>query len=174
MREECNIRTINACTYALNQCKSTLASQQKIIPLLNTQDRVNVHTWHTKYLATFISWYTMERKATKHWKVMAMQCMYYTLEEKHTRKRWARVWVSECHRTIERYLHTQYRKKIKPNPIRLNSKEKTEETKTECHSPNGISQSKQVAAKHPADAPLILSSSKCGAYFLKHTATPTW
>lgn len=115
-----------------------------------------------------------ERTATKHWKVMAMQCMYYTLEEKHTRKMWARVWVSECHRTIERYLHTQYRKKIKPNPIRLNSKEKTEETKTECHSPNGISQSKQVAAKHPADAPLILSSSKCGAYFLKHTATPTW
>lgn len=42
------------------------------------------------------------------------------------------------------------------------------------HSPNGISQSKQVAAKHPADAPLILSSSKCGAYFLKQTATPTW
>lgn len=40
--------------------------------------------------------------------------------------------------------------------------------------PNGISQSKQVAAKQPADAPLILSSSKCGAYFLKQTATPTW
>lgn len=42
------------------------------------------------------------------------------------------------------------------------------------HLPNGISQSRQVAAKQPADAPLILSSSKCGAYFLKQTATPTW
>lgn len=42
------------------------------------------------------------------------------------------------------------------------------------NSPKGISQSKQVAAKHPADAPLILSSNKCGAYFLKQTATPTW
>lgn len=39
--------------------------------------------------------------------------------------------------------------------------------------PNGMSQSKHDAARHPADAPLILSSNKCGAYFLKQTATPT-
>lgn len=40
--------------------------------------------------------------------------------------------------------------------------------------PSGKSQRRQQAAKEPAEAPPIFSSSKCGAYFLKDTATPTW
>lgn len=36
-----------------------------------------------------------------------------------------------------------------------------------------MSSSNEQAAKDPADAPDIFCRSKCGAYFLKHTATPT-
>lgn len=44
----------------------------------------------------------------------------------------------------------------------------------ECQDlPNGRSHSRQHAASAPAEAPLILSSKRCGAYFLKHTETPT-
>lgn len=39
--------------------------------------------------------------------------------------------------------------------------------------PSGISRSKDVAANAPAEAPDIFCKSKCGAYFRKHTATPT-
>lgn len=39
--------------------------------------------------------------------------------------------------------------------------------------PKGIPVSRQVAAKAPAEAPEIFCKSNCGAYFLKHTATPT-
>lgn len=40
--------------------------------------------------------------------------------------------------------------------------------------PIGSSHSKQHADKAPKEAPDILPNNKCGAYFLKHTATPTW
>lgn len=38
----------------------------------------------------------------------------------------------------------------------------------------GTSHSKQHADNAPKEAPDIFPKSKCGAYFLKHTATPTW
>jgi hypothetical protein len=41
------------------------------------------------------------------------------------------------------------------------------------HLPKGISHRRQQAARAPADAPLILSNKRWGAYFLKQTATPT-
>lgn len=41
------------------------------------------------------------------------------------------------------------------------------------NSPNGMSVRRQAAASAPAEAPEIFCSNSCGAYFLKHTATPT-
>lgn len=40
--------------------------------------------------------------------------------------------------------------------------------------PIGRSHNKQQADRAPKEAPEIFPISKWGAYFLRHTATPTW